>query len=191
MANTTTQGYSSRYSSGTLANRPVAGPGNGTRLGDRYFSTDEGCTYVLQQDINVTTAWQWVSEWDIQLTSDAVIPAFDFVGMEGASADGRIVDCNGTMVPVGVALNASTGAGQTIVVRTHGRVQVTAPGDLARGLAVASDANGQAVTAPRIGAGGAANGLYGAGVNITAARTAGRTTILLQLGGAVGANVTP
>lgn len=191
MANTTTQSYSSRYSSGTLANRPTAGPGNGTRLGDRYFSTDEGCTYVLQQDINVTTAWQWVSEWDIQLTSDAAIPAGDFVGMEGASANGRVVDCNDTMIPVGVALNATTGAGQTQVIRRDGRAKINAPGDLARGTGIKSDANGEAIAATDIGAGGATKGLYCAGVNTTATRTAGQLTVLLQLGGAVGSDVTP
>lgn len=78
-------------------------------------------------------------------TSGAAIAQFTFV--TGPAADGQIDPCGAGDRATGVALMAATGAGEAITVAYDGRVTVKAAGNITRGAAVASDANGEAVAA--------------------------------------------
>ena len=78
-------------------------------------------------------------------TSGAAIAQFTFVA--GPASDGQIDPCGDGARAAGVALTAAAGAGEAVTVAYDGRVTVKAAGTIARGGAVASDANGEAVAA--------------------------------------------
>lgn len=77
--------------------------------------------------------------------SGAAISQFTFVA--GPASDGQIDPCGAGDRAAGVALSAASAAGQAVTVAYDGRVMVKAAGTIARGGAVASDANGEAVAA--------------------------------------------
>lgn len=78
-------------------------------------------------------------------TSGAAIAQFTFVA--GPASDGQIDPCGDGARACGVALTSAAAAGEAVTVAYDGRVTVKAAGNITRGAAVASDANGEAVAA--------------------------------------------
>ncbi|CAB4139520.1 Bacteriophage VT1-Sakai, H0018 [uncultured Caudovirales phage] len=74
-------------------------------------------------------------------------PIAQFLFVAGPASDGQIDPCGDGARGIGVALTPATAAGQAVTVAYDGRVTVTAGGNITRGGAVASDANGKAVAA--------------------------------------------
>ena len=77
--------------------------------------------------------------------ASAAIPQFTFVTMP--DSNGQVGPLTSGARSAGVALQATTGANQSLAVAYDGRVQVLAGAGITAGAAVMSNASGRAITA--------------------------------------------
>lgn len=111
----------------------------------------------------------------IALLAGAAVTRRTFVKASTA-ADLTVLPCAaGTDTSIGVAIEAQTAIGSTVVVQSYGIAQVTAGAPIARGVNVTSNASGQAVLAVT------GNTVYGISLNAPAAL--GETCVVLLHGG--------